>query len=494
MTTFNCNRLPNLTRWIPFLVSIASAPCLIAAVPFTLQGPGLIPTQFRVTEFATGLNYPVGMAELSDGSILSTSSDGPNFFNSNGRLLRYIDANEDGVADGPGTVLYTGLTGGITSVRIAGPLVFVTGQNKPIYVLRVGPTPASPLSLVGRLDITYPSGGWLHPHSALATRLTPGQSSSYDLFFQVGSKVNFAATTATASLSTTSLGGLSGVLQGDSIYSVTITDRTNTVVAGALTQIVKGVRNPSGFAFHPGNGDFYFEDNGIDGLVDANEPLSADELNVLPAGQIGGVAVESYGFPATYVAYRTGLLVGNVGVSPLVAFQPLPNPLTGAESEGPNDIAFAPRSFPQPFDNGVFVTFHGKFTGGGLQNEENALAFVDLNTTNYFHAVPPKLPGVGHLDGLLSTAHSLFVSDVSTNGALSGATGKGVIYQIRPLVGPRLRFREISEHAIELIWQDGILQRSHGIHGQWEDLPATSPYVVSPGVDAEQAVFYRTRH
>src|SRR5215204_3338618 len=53
-----------------------------AAVPFTLQGPGLDPGRFRVTAFATGLNYPIGMAELSDGSILVTSTDGPSFFSS----------------------------------------------------------------------------------------------------------------------------------------------------------------------------------------------------------------------------------------------------------------------------------------------------------------------------------------------------------------------------------------------------------------------------
>lgn len=485
---------PHAQRWMSVLVSIASASALTAAVPFTLQGPGVSPSQFRVTEFASGLNYPVGMAELPDGSILATSSDGPNFFNSNGRLLRFADADQNGIADGPGAVLYTGLTGGITSVRIAGSLVFVTGQNKPIYVLRLGATPASGLTLVGRVDISYPSGGWLHPHSALATRPTPGQPSSYDLFFQIGSKVNFAATTSTASFTTTSLGGLSGTLQGDSIYSITFSDRTNSVAASALTQVANGVRNPSGFAFHPRSGDFYFEDNGIDGLVDANEPFSADELNVLPAAQVGGPVVESYGFPASYVAYRTGLIVGNVGHRPLVAFQPLPDPLTGAESEGPNDIAFAPRSFPEPFENGVFVSFHGKFTGGGSQNEENALVFVDLNTTNYFHVIPPKLPGVGHLDGVLGTARSLFISDISTTGALNNATGKGVIYQIKPLVGPRLRFRQINEHTIELSWQDGVLQSAQGVNGVWTDIVATSPYAVGPTASGNAATFYRTRN
>src|SRR4030095_14336765 len=118
--------------------------CLVteacAAIPFQLQGPGVNPAHYRVTAFATGLNYPIGMAELSDGSILVTSTDGPGFFSSPARLVRLVDANADGFADGPPTSLIQGLTGGVTSVRIGGKLVFVTGQTKPIYVLRMGAT------------------------------------------------------------------------------------------------------------------------------------------------------------------------------------------------------------------------------------------------------------------------------------------------------------------------------------------------------------------
>jgi hypothetical protein len=41
-----------------------------------------------------------------------------------------------------------------------------------------------------------------------------------------------------------------------------------------------------------------FADNGIDGLDNPDEPLSADELDRIPAADIGG-AVEHIGFPAT---------------------------------------------------------------------------------------------------------------------------------------------------------------------------------------------------
>lgn len=465
----------------------------VPPVPFTIGGPGVNPAHFRVTAFATGLNYPLGLAELADGSILATSTDGPGFFSSNARLLRFVDANKDGFADGPPTVMFTGLNGGITSVQIAGQLVFVTGQNKPIAVLRLGATPAEPFSFVGRLDINYGAGGWLHPHSALAVRPTPGAPRRYELFFQIGSKVNFGVSTTTASFVTTNLGGLSGTLLGDSVYSIAFTDNGTNVIASDPNQILVGVRNPAGFAFHPANGDLYFDDNGIDGLVDANEPLSADELNILPATALGGTTVEFYGYPSNYTAYRTNTIVGGQGIQPLVVFQPLPNPLNGAESEGPNDIAFAPPSFPEPLNNGIFVTFHGKFGSGGVDNEENPLVFVDLNTTNYFHFIRPRLPGVGHLDGLLRMSDSLFISDLCTNGSLSAGAGKGVIYQVKALVGPPLKARW-SKNQIELSWSHGILQSAATLTNDWIDVTNVSPQTIDPADPARPRRYFRTRN
>ena len=105
---------------------------------------------------------------------------------------------------------------------------------------------------------------------------------------------------------------------------LTLTDNGTAVIATNLTRIAKGLRNADGFAFHRVTGDLHLEDNGIDGLVDANEPLSADELNWIPAAQVGNGPVPDFGFPTNYTSYRTNTLVGGGGVQPLVAFQPLP--------------------------------------------------------------------------------------------------------------------------------------------------------------------------
>jgi hypothetical protein len=142
-------------------------------------------------------------------------------------------------------------------------------------------------------------------------------------------------------------------------------------------------------------------------------------------------------------------------------------------------------------NNGIFVGFHGKFGGGGLANEENPLVYVDLATTNYFHFIAGHQPGVGHLDGLLSTGDSLFVADLSASGSLNGAAGLGVIYQIKSLALPPVTVTH-SEQRIELTWKYGTLQSAAGITGPWDDIDdAVSPH----SLDAEQSQkFFRTRN
>src|SRR5262249_37294963 len=144
-------------------------------------------------------DFPLGMAELSDGSLLVGCSQGASLFNSTGKLLRFVDANEDGVADAAGTVLYSDLPGTQTAVRVASSLIFVTGQSKPITILRPGTSPSSTLTVVGQIGIRYP-GAWEHPNSALTVRATPSRTNAYDLLFQLGSDNNYAVTTQTASL------------------------------------------------------------------------------------------------------------------------------------------------------------------------------------------------------------------------------------------------------------------------------------------------------
>jgi hypothetical protein len=57
---------------------------------------------------------------------------------------------------------------------------------------------------------------------------------------------------------------------------------------------------------------------------------------------------------------------------------------------------------------------------------------VDPAARSYFHFVANDEPFVGHLDGLLSSTDSLFLSDLSSAGTLGpDGAGTGVVYQIR---------------------------------------------------------------
>jgi len=422
------------SRYRIHLVVVAASYCVIATqafsqAPFSVQGPGVDSSDFRVTTFATGLNFPVGMIQLDDGSLLVATSNGSSFFgSSSGSLIRLADTDNDGVADVTQTLVNNVPSGKLSALRRSGDLVFVTGQGSgsPISIYRLGDQVDDPLSLMGTISISY-SGSWLHPHSALAVRPTPGIANSYDLFFQLGSKTNFDDTSQMLSL--TSSIGISGNLAGDAIHRIQITDNGASVSGSNLTQIATGLRNAAGMAFQPQSGDLYLQDNGIDGVVVAIEPTSADEINVIPAADIGGT-IEDFGFPTTYVEYRTDVTIGSDGIQPLVAFQPIPTP-NGSEAEGPNDIVFAPAGFPEPLRNGLFVGFHGQFSGAGVANEENPVVFVDLEDNSYFQFVSNTEPGIGHLDGLLSTSDSLFAADISPGGGFGSSNkNSGKIYQI----------------------------------------------------------------
>ncbi len=397
--------------------------------------PSVDASKFRVTVFAEGLNYPKSMQELSDGSLLVGTSNptGGSLFNSTGQLIRLVDANGDGHADGPGQVLADNLPGAIQSVRQAGDLLFVdTTQSgsEGITILRQGAAVSDPYTQVGQISMSFPAN-WEHTTYALATQQV--DPSTYNVYFNIGSKFNDAESTDHVTINGLGLNGLQA--NEASIYRVTVHEQGNSVSASGLTQIAMGLRNAAGMAFQPGTGNLYFEDNGIDSTPDPNEPLSADELNKISAANLGG-AVEDFGFVRDYIEYRTGNRIGSGAIQPIVAFQPIPDPKTGSESEGAVEIAFAPSGFPAGLNNGVFLGFHGKFNDAGVVNEENPLVYYDLSTGQYFHFIENTAPQIGHLDGLLATSDSLFAADLASSGTVFSPNGTGVIYQIKAVPEP----------------------------------------------------------
>jgi glucose/arabinose dehydrogenase len=427
-------------RIAPVVVVLAVFASGAAAAPPAIQVPaGVDPSSMRVTTFASGLTFPTGMQQLSDSSILvgvSNNPSGGSFYQStSGSLLRFTDTDNNGVADGAPLDLSPidqTLPGAVTSIRRAGNLLFVNHANEPnsykISVLRAGATPTTKYTTVGRIDFNYPSA-WQHQNYALAVRPTPGgPANAFDLLFNTGSRDNNPDTPAGINVAVSGL--LSATLIPDSIHKVTVTDNGGSNVSFTnVTHVATGLRNAAGIAFHPTTGDLWFEDNGIDGLVDSNEPRSADELNRIALANIGG-AVEDFGFSSDYIEYRTGNRIGSGAIQPEAAFIPIPNPANGAESEGANEIAFAPSGFPNGLNNGVFVGFHGKFNLTGINNEENAVVYYDLGTDTYYHFIAPRQAGIGHLDGLLATSNSLFLSDLTTGSFAAAPYNLGSVYQV----------------------------------------------------------------
>jgi hypothetical protein len=373
---------------------------------------------FRVTQFSSGFSFPNSMQQLSDGSIAVVGSSAG--FNS-GAITRLVDANHDGVADGPGTVLYQAANGPLTGFVKIGSLYAVGNLgDHTITLLTPGVTPADPMTPVGSFSFAYP-GNWEHNNVGMAVRPTPGTPGSYDLVFNVGSEYDHQLSTDKVPLS----GLFNATLDGDALYLITINENGSVPTASGFEKVATGIRNAVGMQFDA-SGNFYFADNAIDGPgPDGDEPPQADELNFISSSDFGSLI--DFGYPTCYVAYRTGVQVGGPCQGPLVAFQPLPNgtPL-GSESEGPSSIAFSPVLFPGAYNDGIFIGFAGKYAIGP-PNEENAIVYYDFGTGQYIHFVENSLPDFGQADGLLATSDSLFVSDLLT----------GNIYEISAAPEPR---------------------------------------------------------
>src|SRR5439155_22596264 len=176
-----------------------------AAAQFSIGGdPRVNPNDFRITPFASGLNFPNGLARLSDGSILVATSN-PNgkftYWASSGELLRFTDTNGDGIADGPGQLMYSDPVGVWTGLAVTGNIVYIMGakdgENR-IIVLKMNNGPASPYTFVGTLNFTFP-GIWEHKAYAMTTRPAPvAPPATWELYFNVGSSATDDQNTDTA--------------------------------------------------------------------------------------------------------------------------------------------------------------------------------------------------------------------------------------------------------------------------------------------------------
>src|SRR5947207_14706330 len=111
-----------------------------AAAQFTIGGdPRVDPNDFRITTFASGLNFPNGLARLSDGSILVATSN-PNgngaYWLSSGELLRFTDTDNNGIADGPGQLMYSDPVGVWTGLAVRRIMVVIMSASDNANLIR----------------------------------------------------------------------------------------------------------------------------------------------------------------------------------------------------------------------------------------------------------------------------------------------------------------------------------------------------------------------
>jgi len=372
-----------------------------------------IPANLQITTFASGLNFPYGLYQLPDGSILAATSNG-SLFGSTLQINRITETN--GVGNAP-TVVFNGGDGPATGLAGSGNIVAVaTGTNTGSQILILQAGAGGSLTQIGQMTFSYPVGFWEHDSHTIAIRAVPGQADTYQLIFNVGSQGNDTASVGTVGIS----GITSATLNGDSVYSLNFSVSGSTVTAGTATQIATGLRNAFALGFNA-NGDVYIGENGID-FQNSNVPTSSDTFDIIPVGS----GLLNFGYPNTYIDPVTGAVVGNpAGVTlPFASFLPV----GGAATQGVSGLALSPSGFPAGLNNGVFFGFYGRHAGG-VANDLTGVVYVDLATGNHFDLVPGAQDGIGHPGSLLATSDALYIADLSTIGSDDQA-GTGVIYKV----------------------------------------------------------------
>jgi len=397
-----------------------SAALAITAVAGAVLGTDpAIPSNLAITSFAAGLNYPYGMVQLPDSSLLvATSNPSTTSFYGPTTLQLYRFTTTNGVAGPPTLALDNGSPGPATGMAAAGNIIAVaTGANTGSQILILQADASDALAQLGAIAFTYPPGAWQHDSHTVALRAVPGQTGVYQLLFSLGSQAGSAATPLAVQI------GLSGLvtqqLVADSLYSVQFTVNGTTITADPAVQLANGLRNPFALTF-AANGDIYLVDNGQDvGL--SSVATSADVFDIIPAGT---ASVLNFGFPNTFADPLTGVETGPTdGITlPTVPF----TPLSGGDqkSQGAAGMALSPTNFPATLSNGIIVGFFGANFGSLSGSYWDPVIYCDLGTGHYFDLIPGGETGVGPILSMLAIDGAWYLAD------LGSSNGAGVIYKV----------------------------------------------------------------
>ena len=283
----------------------------------TLHAGAILSAQFAgsytETTFATGLDYPVGMTQLSDGSFLVGETSPPAgvtsgqfaFYNGAGRVVRFTDTVQAGVADNAGTVIASGLPGAVTGVLTLGngliAVSTIVNNSSGIFnynaaditFLRAGAQPTDAYTNVGSVHFDYPAGGGA---ASLKPTVAATGSGQFTIYFGLNALGNDGTPGPNVQVS----GLINGQLPAGSLNSLTVQTGGGTPNVTGLTNLATGIRNASS-PIVDAAGNVYFGDNGYEDA--GGKPISTDELDFFAAGTSGSV---SYGFPGQLHGGRHG--------------------------------------------------------------------------------------------------------------------------------------------------------------------------------------------
>ena len=373
---------------------------LVASLAFAQPSLGThptIPAYLQVSTFATGLDFPYGLYQLPDGSMLAATNTG-GLYGTPTQIVRMTQTN--GMANPPTQVFLGSGIGPATGLTGVGDIVVLargvhTGSQIVLFKAGAGGT----LTQIGELSFTYAPDVWWHNAHAIALRAVPGQSDGYELVFNVGSEFNDGPDVHTIGVA----GLTNGTLNGSSLYSLPLTINGGTVTAGPPRQLAKGLRNAFGIGFGS-TGDIFFSENGID-LNGTNTPVSTDYFARIPAGAPG---VLDFGFPYTYYHPLTGAMIGPAAgiTQPFSKFLPI----DGMAFQGAGGLTMAPSNFPPGLNSGAFVGFFGN-RFDGVANTLGGVVYVDLATGNRINFLPNTQSGVSHPVSMFASSDALYIAD-----------------------------------------------------------------------------------
>ena len=171
---------------------------LVAGIPSSasilISSPGGSAATMNFTTFATGLSFAIGMTSLPSGNILvgtttrpaSVSASFENYFYGSGKILKFTDANNDGVADGPSQLVFSA-AGAVTGVASAGNFLVVstTGAGSVAAANRqdlliLAPSGGGNYASLGSLRLDMPN-----LYNSMTVASSPADGGTYFVYFHV---------------------------------------------------------------------------------------------------------------------------------------------------------------------------------------------------------------------------------------------------------------------------------------------------------------------